>query len=66
LTVATFILARAGKYLPTGSERESLPSPWRIVTPTETIGFVIEAMEKIASRVIGVLASGSRKPTASK
>ncbi len=57
-------IGRAGKYLPTGSERKSLPSSCRIMTPTETIGLVIEAIEKIASPGIVILASGSRKPTA--
>ena len=31
---------------------------------TETIGLVIDAIEKIASRGIGALASGSREPKA--
>ena len=38
-----------------GSERKSLPLSCKIIIATATMGLVIEAMEKMASRGIGAL-----------
>src|SRR5262249_13380313 len=55
LTTPTCILARAGRYLPTGSERKSLPSSMSIMTAMQAMGFVMDASEKIASPSIGLV-----------
>ena len=52
-------LASLGRYLPTGSARSSLPSSCSIMIATDTIGLVMDAIEKMASRGIGALLAGS-------
>src|SRR5262249_12319709 len=60
------MLLNAGRYFDTGSEMRRRPSSLSDNAATVTIGFVIDAMRKIASFVIGALAALSRKPTAWK
>ena len=61
----TCMAPMAGMYLDTGSLTNSRPSSYSIMAATDTMGLVIEAIRKIASRGIGAPAGLSRKPTAS-
>src|SRR5215831_17765370 len=61
----TFRSFNSGRNFAAGSEMSSLPSSASIITATETIGLVIEAMRKIESGFIGIRFSRSWKPIAS-
>ena len=57
---ATFSAASGGRYLATGSPSSTRPSSTSIMTATDVIGLVIEAIEKMASAPSGSLAAASR------
>lgn len=57
---------KAGTNFATGSSSSSLPSSTSINTPIAVIGFVIEAIQKTASRRIGRRLSMSARPKASR
>ena len=58
LTTPTFMSAMAGRYLATGSDRNSLPSSISIMIAIDVIGLLMEASEKMASRGISTLRRG--------
>ena len=58
--------AIAGRYLATGSDRNSRPSSISIMMAIDVIGLLMDASEKMASRGISTLRAASRKPTVSK
>jgi len=64
--IATFAFLNSGTKRDTGSPRRSFPSSISIRMATPVIGFDIEAMRKMASLRMGVLASTSIRPCASK
>ena len=64
--MATFVSLNSGMKRDTGSVSRSLPSSISIRMATPVIGFDIDAMRKIASFRIGVFASRSISPCASK
>ena len=64
--MATFGFLNSGMKRDTGSVRRSFPSSISIRIATPVTGFDIDAMRKIASLRIGVFASTSIRPCASK
>ena len=63
---ATIACLNSGMKRETGSLSRTLPSSIIIITATAVIGFDIEASRKIASFGIGLFASTSLRPCASK
>jgi hypothetical protein len=61
----TFCSENSGMYLAIGSFSRKWPSSSSIMMPTETIGFVIEAMRKMVLCAIGPEAAGFCLPSAS-
>ncbi len=65
-TTATRRFASSGMNFEMGSSRRKRPSSWSIITPTLTMGFVIEAMRKMESFRIARPSSMSAFPAGSK
>ena len=66
LPEGVFRLAHSGIYFATGSETFSFPSSWSMRIAVPVIGFVIEAIQKSVSAVIGFFEATSAKPVVSK
>ena len=62
VTSSTSKEASSGRYMPTGSLRRKRPSSYSIMTARLVMGFVIDAMRKIASTSIGLLSPMSAAP----
>ena len=54
----TFRFASCGRYFSAGSSRLSRPCSTSCITASDVTGFVIDAMRKIVSTVIGLRAGG--------
>ena len=50
----------SGRYFSTGSSSPILPCSTRVITATQVIGLLIEAIAKIVSSVMGLLLARSR------
>ena len=66
LPEGVFSSANSGRYFATGSLTLSLPSSCSISTAVPVIGFVIEAIQKSVSGVIGRFAATSASPVLSR
>src|SRR5215467_9663362 len=66
VSTPTIISFSSGRYWWTGAARSSLPSSTSIMAATLVTGFVIDAIQKIASGASGMVFARSPKPTARK
>ena len=66
LPEGVFRFANSGRYFATGSATLSLPSSCSIRIAAPVIGFVIEAIQKSVSGVIGRFAATSASPVLSR